>query len=378
MALHYLTGNLLDSQAKSIVNTVNCVGVMGKGLAKQFKDRFPNNFQQYKTACTNNQVQIGKLFCTYDHESKRTIINFPTKKHWQNPSQLEWIEQGLKALRNYLENMGTSIAIPPLGCGNGGLDWRTQVQPLVHHYLADLDMDIEIYAPEADMTQHTEGLRILVTGGREYNNFKAVSLVLSNLSPVEIIHGAARGADTLAGQYAKGLRIPITEYPAQWDKHGKAAGPIRNEHMLLDSTPDIVVAFSGDKGTNHMKNIAHKHGYPVLLGNDDGTITYDTRIHNMRTSRNLCPDGFIRVDRATQWGNNNHGEREVVIAQFETDLRQRIIDDPTVTQLLAKLAGRTLACWCSPEPCHANILKYYAEHYAMAAWPTPAKILGFQ
>ena len=353
---------------------------MGKGIAKQFKERFPDNFQQYKTACASNEVQIGKLFCTYDHESKRTIINFPTKKHWQNPSQLEWIEQGLSALRNYLENMGTSIAIPPLGCGNGGLDWHTQVQPLVHQYLADLDMDIEIYADEPQqVTQHNEGLRILVTGGREYSNFNALALALSNLHPVEIIHGAARGADTLAGQYAKGLNIPVTEYPAQWETHGKSAGFIRNEHMLLHSTPDIVVACPGGNGTNHMKNMAHKHGYPVLLANDDGSVTYDTRIHNMRTSRNVCPEGFICVDRSTQWGNPyKEGERNDVIAHFETYLRDKLTNDATVVQNISKLAGRTLACWCSPQPCHADILKYYAEYYATATWPTPAKLLGFE
>ena len=291
MSIQYVTGNLLNSDAQALVNTVNCVGVMGKGIALQFKEQFPNNFEQYKIACSNNTITPGQLFCTYDYPTKKTIINFPTKQHWQNPSKLEWIETGLQSLRELLLNMKMSIALPPIGCGNGGLDWKNQVQPLVHKYLDDLDTDIYMYTkePPEQNTPNLDGLRILVTGGREFNNYSALALALTNLNPIEIIHGAAKGADTFAQKYALAHSITESKHPAQWEKHGKQAGFIRNEQMLLNSSPDIVLAFPGNTGTEHMKNIAHKHGYPVIMSNNTGQLTFDTRIHNMRTSQKYLP-----------------------------------------------------------------------------------------
>ncbi|MEC2465611.1 macro domain-containing protein, partial [Bacillus cereus] len=134
-------GNLLEADAQALVNTVNTVGVMGKGIALQFKQAFPDNFKAYQKACKINQVQPGKMFIYKTHllGSPEYIINFPTKRHWKNKSRIEDIKSGLSSLRNEIINYNIkSIALPPLGCGNGGLDW-SEVQPLIIKSLEDLN-----------------------------------------------------------------------------------------------------------------------------------------------------------------------------------------------------------------------------------------------
>lgn len=126
-------GNLLAEKTEALVNPVNCVGVMGKGVALQFKRAFPGNFKQYQKACKNNEVEPGRMFivATDSLLNPRYIINFPTKGHWRQPSQLDDIKAGLAALVADVQRLGIrSIAIPPLGCGNGGLDWA-EVKPLI-------------------------------------------------------------------------------------------------------------------------------------------------------------------------------------------------------------------------------------------------------
>lgn len=126
-------GNLLEEQAEALVNAVNCVGVMGKGIALQFKQTFPGNFKHYQKACKNDQVRPGQMFtvATDSLLNPRYIINFPTKRHWRQRSKIEDIQTGLTALVNEAQDLGIqSIAIPPLGCGNGGLAW-SDVKPLI-------------------------------------------------------------------------------------------------------------------------------------------------------------------------------------------------------------------------------------------------------
>ena len=148
----YTTGNLLDSSAEALINTVNTVGVMGKGIALMFKERFPNNMQAYAKACKAKQVVTGKMFVTQTNElmGPRWIINFPTKQHWKTPSKMEWIDEGLQDLRHFIvSNNVRSVAIPPLGAGNGGLEWQ-QVKPRIEAALGDLaDVDVIIYEPTA-------------------------------------------------------------------------------------------------------------------------------------------------------------------------------------------------------------------------------------
>lgn len=144
-----MKGNLLNSNAEALVNTVNTVGVMGKGIALQFKQAFPDNFKAYKKACNNNEVQPGKMFIfkTDSLGFPTYIINFPTKRHWKNKSKIEDIEDGLASLREEIIRLNIkSVAIPPLGCGNGGLDWSV-VKPLIFQSLEDLNTTIYLYEP---------------------------------------------------------------------------------------------------------------------------------------------------------------------------------------------------------------------------------------
>ncbi len=156
--MKFTQGNLLEAPAEALVNTVNTVGVMGKGIALMFKEAFPENFRAYEDACKHKEVRVGRMFVTETSslEGPRWIINFPTKKHWRQSSKLEWIVEGLDDLRRVIQNRNIrSIALPPLGTGNGGLDWN-EVQPEMQRALGDLqDVDILVYEP-TDKYQNVE------------------------------------------------------------------------------------------------------------------------------------------------------------------------------------------------------------------------------
>lgn len=145
----FTQGNLLEVRAEALVNTVNTVGVMGKGIALMFKERFAENFRLYAAACKAKEVKTGKMFVTAVHEldGPRWIINFPTKQHWRAPSRMEWVVEGLQDLRRLLiELQVKSIAIPPLGAGNGGLEWD-EVREQIEQALGDLDIDTLVFEP---------------------------------------------------------------------------------------------------------------------------------------------------------------------------------------------------------------------------------------
>ncbi len=167
--IHYKTGNLLESDAEALVNTVNTVGVMGKGIALQFKNMFPNNFKLYSQACKNKEVKVGQLFVTEDESllsGKKVIINFPTKTNWRLPSEYLYIELGLTELVKVIREKGIkSIAIPPLGAGNGGLDW-SKVKQILERYLNDIDCQIYIYEPNAAIKEVLKNERVKLTPAR--------------------------------------------------------------------------------------------------------------------------------------------------------------------------------------------------------------------
>jgi len=138
--ISFRQGNLLEAEVEAVVNTVNTVGVMGRGIALMFQERFPDNFKAYAAACKAGEVQTGRMFVTATGElsGPKWVINFPTKRHWRHPSRIEWIEAGLRDLvRVILEKGIRSVALPPLGCGNGGLEW-SEVRPLIEQALAAL------------------------------------------------------------------------------------------------------------------------------------------------------------------------------------------------------------------------------------------------
>lgn len=141
-----LIGDLFSSQAQVLVNTVNCVGVMGKGVAQEFKKRYPAMFNDYVARCEAGRVRLGESYL-YRDASGTWILNFPTKHHWRSPSRVADVAAGLDHLVANLGDWGVeSVAMPPLGCGNGGLSW-TEVGPLIYRKLAHLPVDVKLYAP---------------------------------------------------------------------------------------------------------------------------------------------------------------------------------------------------------------------------------------
>jgi len=141
-----LIGDLFESRSQTLVNTVNCVGVMGKGVAAGFKHRYPDMFVDYVRRCERREVHLGRPYLFVEKSGTR-IVNFPTKNHWRSPSRLEDIERGLDYLAAHVHPWSiTSIALPPLGCGNGGLQW-TAVGPLMFRKLSPLPIDVEVFAP---------------------------------------------------------------------------------------------------------------------------------------------------------------------------------------------------------------------------------------
>ena len=146
-------GDLLDSEAQTLVNTVNCVGIMGKGIALQFKERFLEMFKDYEARCRDGKVQLGKPYL-WKSLVPPGVLNFPTKDHWRSVTRLSDIEEGLRhLLRNYEAWGIKSIAVPPLGCGLGQLEWRI-VGPTLFRYLSKMTIPVELYAPYG--TPHEE------------------------------------------------------------------------------------------------------------------------------------------------------------------------------------------------------------------------------
>jgi O-acetyl-ADP-ribose deacetylase (regulator of RNase III) len=149
MMITYVRTNIFESSANVLVNTVNTVGVMGKGLAKEFKRIYPDMFKIYQKFCEEGALTTGKL--QLYKTTNKWIINFPTKANWRSPSKLEYVEQGLQKFVENYERLGIkSISFPMLGCGNGGLSWEDEVKPLMEKYLDTLPIDVFIHIAKKD------------------------------------------------------------------------------------------------------------------------------------------------------------------------------------------------------------------------------------
>lgn len=148
-----VVGDIFESPAQTLVNTVNTVGVMGKGVALAFKQRFPDMYEDYERRCAHHQVRLGRPYL-YRRPEPPHILNFPTKEHWRAVSRLSSIVGGLEYLETHYEDWGiTSLAVPPLGCGQGGLEWSV-VGPILYQHLARLPIPVQLFAPYG--TSHDE------------------------------------------------------------------------------------------------------------------------------------------------------------------------------------------------------------------------------
>jgi len=151
--IQILLGNLFQSKAQTLVNTVNCVGIMGKGIALEFKKQYPEMFKDYEQRCIHNEVRLGQPYL-YKQLVEPWILNFPTKQHWRQVTNLQDVINGLEYLLEHYRMWGIkSLAVPPLGCGNGQLEWRV-VGPTLYRYFKRFDIPVELYAPHG--TPHAE------------------------------------------------------------------------------------------------------------------------------------------------------------------------------------------------------------------------------
>lgn len=167
--IQYLTGNILESDAEALVNTVNTVGVMGKGVALQFRNQFPYNRKVYEQACKDGSLDVGRLLVVRDSSlatGEKIIVNFPTKRDWRRPSEYSYIEEGLKDLVRIIQEQNIkSIALPPLGSGNGGLDWL-KVKVLLERYLTNLAAQVFVYEPNVKIQEAMMKERVRLTPAR--------------------------------------------------------------------------------------------------------------------------------------------------------------------------------------------------------------------
>ena len=250
--INFKTGDILSEQADALVNTVNCVGVMGRGVALQFKKHFPNNYTDYKTACDREDIKPGQIFV---HETgelyPRYIFNFPTKRHWKGKSKIEDIESGMISLVAEIKRLNiSSIAIPALGSGLGGLNWN-DVLPIIEKHLSELsNLDVAVYEPNCatdaksqprnlDVPEMTSGRAALILLINGY--FSAcLDPIITLLELQKLMYFLQVAGEPLKLQYEKASYGPYAQ----------------NLSKVLHKLEGHYVAGYGDGGNNPQKEIA--------------------------------------------------------------------------------------------------------------------------
>ena len=270
-------GNLLEADVEALVNTVNTVGVMGKGIALMFKERFPDNFREYAAACKTGDVRLGEMFVTENHElvGPKWIVNFPTKDHWRSRTKLEWIEQGLKSLARVIEEKRIgSIAVPPLGCGNGGLNWQ-DVRPVIESALSEVvGLEATVYEPTARYQNVAKKLGVEeLTPARALvaemvRRYCVLGLGCTVLEVQKLAWFIARGATqtgvedplklsfgaNLYGPYSDKLRMLLNNLDGSYlgcERRLADAGP-SSEIWFNDTKKDFVRAYLRSEGKNYL------------------------------------------------------------------------------------------------------------------------------
>jgi len=276
--IRFTQGNLLEADVEALVNTVNTVGIMGKGIALMFKEKFPENYRAYAAACKRDEVRVGRIFVTERPNlvaEPRWILNFPTKEHWRNRTRIEWIESGLEDLRNIVLEKGIrSIAVPPLGCGNGGQKW-TAVRPLIERALGDLpDVEVVVYEPtrryqnvakRAGVEKLTPARALIAELIRCYWILGIECSLLEVQKLAWFLHREIEAGDLANpldlhftaqryGPYADELRHLLNAMDGSY---------LRSEIRIPDASPTDVIAFN-DAKEDHVAAYLHSEAKPYL------------------------------------------------------------------------------------------------------------------
>ena len=259
--IRYETGNLLEAGTEALVNTVNTVGVMGKGVALMFKEAYPENFRHYAEGVEAGEVQTGKMFVTERSALRgpKWIINFPTKQHWRGKSRTEWIESGLDDLARVIrERRIHSIAVPPLGCGQGGLDWR-QIRPLIESKLSILDdVEIDVYAPTAAYQNVAKpaGVEALTPAraliAELIRRYWILGIECTLLEVQKLAYFLEREIEAAAIPNPLDLQFRANRYGPYADRlrhllHDLDGSYLRATVRVADATPSDVIAFNDEK-----------------------------------------------------------------------------------------------------------------------------------
>jgi len=288
-------GNILRTDAEALVNTVNCVGFMGKGIALQFKKAHPDNYDAYKKACDAGDVQPGWMFVyeTGSMLNPRYIINFPTKRHWKGKSRLEDIKAGLKALIKEVRKRDIrSIAVPPLGCGLGGLQWSV-VRPLIEEAFSDLsDVKVLLFEPQGAPdartmpvgTKHpkmTIARALFIKLMHQYNQFayrltlleiqKLAYLLQEAGEPLKLRYDASsygpyapnlnKVLEALEGHYTRGYGdtqkpdVEIELLPNAVEEADEFLSKHQDKNVLLDRVADLIEGFETPYGLELLSSV---------------------------------------------------------------------------------------------------------------------------
>lgn len=269
--LSYLKGDLLSSPAQVLVNTVNIVGVMGKGIALQFKNKYPEMFKSYQHVCEKHMLDVGKLYLWKSPE--KWVLMFPTKKHWRNPSKIEYIESGLRKFADNYEHLGIeSIAFPKLGCGNGNLEWNV-VKPIMEKYLKPLPISVYIYIDNYtyEQPEHTDDnfIEWLHSNPKNlsFNELKEELMAVINNNNILYSDGFIKhiewNGDTILIRNGKEISIKEEDFCDFWDY-------IRNVGIIeIEKIPEIYTQYS-----EILLKILSKLKYlqPILISSDENKI----------------------------------------------------------------------------------------------------------
>jgi len=340
--IKYTTGNIIESNAEALVNTVNTVGVMGKGIALAFKKAFPENYKIYREAFKSGQLNIGELLITTTNQlSPKYIINFPTKKHWRERSEMNFVETGMKALVKEIRQRAIkSVAIPPLGCGNGGLKWE-KVKPLILRELEAVQDDVEviIYEPGFNNQEVVQSnKKVALTPARAMlltalKNYQILGYDINLLVIQKIAYFLQRFGEPLNLDYEKGYYGPYAH---------------KLQH-LINHLNGFYLHFDQEK---------NKPGTPVTLKHFEKVEAYN-REHLTDVQR----DRLEKVQRLTEGFESPYGLELLATVDF---ILQR---EPTalVDQLIVRVGEWTKRKKQIMKPFHVKVAhqrlsEYYRTH----------------
>lgn len=349
-------GDLLDAPAEALVNTVNTVGVMGKGIALMFKENFPENYRAYAAACKAGEVATGRMFVIERSHltGPRWIINFPTKANWRFPSKMAWIEEGLADLRRVIEEKGIrSIAVPPLGSGNGGLNWA-DVRPRIEAALGNIpNVEVIVYEPTATYqnVSKREGRKSLTPASalvaELVRRYAVLGFECSLLEVQKLAYLLEYAIETSASQNPLKLAFEAHRYGPYADRlrhllNGMDGTYLHCDKRLADASPLDLVRFE-DSQRDRIAAYLKAEGKDYLTGLEETTALIDGF---------ESPYG-MELLATVHWLIHRAGAESSVAAVMQgikqwpggagsAARKARIFDERVVALALERLAGRKI------------------------------------